>query len=182
MTNSSEKIKNADLSALRIIHYPDPRLREQTTPVEQFDDDLRRLVERMFELMSKASGVGLAASQVGITVNMFTACPTGEPSQRKVYVNPRIVSAEGEQEQEEGCLSLPNIYGKIKRHAKVTIEAQDLEGNEFTETGEELIARMFEHETDHLAGRMIIDRMGSVRRMAVRRQLKELEKEFEESR
>ncbi len=169
------------MSALRIIHYPDPRLREQTTPVEQVDSDLERLTERMFELMSAANGVGLAASQVGITVNMFVACPSGQDSDRKVYVNPRIISAEGEQEFEEGCLSLPNVYGKIKRHARVTIEAQDLSGQHFTETGLELTARMFEHESDHLSGRLIVDRMGSVRKMAVRHQLKELEKQFKES-
>ena len=174
----SEKWHDIDILSLRILRYPDPRLRQVCTPVAAVDDDLRRLVDRMFDLMLEVHGVGLAAPQVGVTVRLFVACPTGEAADRRVYVNPRITALEGAQEGEEGCLSFPEIYSKIKRADLATIRALDLDGNAFEETGQGLAARIFQHETEHLDGRLLVDRMGVVAKLANRRALKELEEKF----
>jgi len=176
---TNERIKQLDLSELTIIHYPDPRLQEVCDPVETFDASLRAFVERMFELMFTRRGVGLAAPQVGVAVRLFVASPTSQEDDRRVYVNPRIIAAEGRQDSDEGCLSFPDISCRIKRHNVVTIQAFDVKGNRFEETGEELAARIFEHETDHLDGILLSDRMGSVAKLANRRALKELEQRFQ---
>jgi len=172
--NSAQKISQADPAGLKIISYGDPRLSEPCTPIERIDDSVRALVERMFEVMFEAQGVGLAAPQVGITVRLFVACPTLNPEDKRVYINPRIISTEGWQELEEGCLSVPGVVSRIKRPKVVTIEAQGLDGQTFRETGRDLVARIFQHEMDHLDGRTIVNRMGSVARLAHRQTLREL--------
>jgi peptide deformylase len=174
----NEKIMQVDLSRLLVIHYPDPRLKELCTPLEAVDDSVRALIDRMFELMSAGRGVGLAAPQVGVTVRLFIASPTFQQDDRRVYVNPEIVAAEGVQDGDEGCLSFPGISCKIKRRKRVTIRALDRDGRQFEEVGEDLPARIFQHESDHLDGRLLVDRMGSVARLANRRMLKELEEQF----
>ena len=140
-----------------------------------------RLAEKMFELMFQARGVGLAAPQVGLTVRLFVASPTYEPTDQRVYINPSILSADGTQEGEEGCLSFPGIVCNIKRANVVTIQATNLDGQVFQETGEGLAARIFQHESDHLDGRLLTDRMGTVARLANRRALRDLEEEFAEA-
>ena len=174
----NEKIQRASPPKLKIIRYPDPRLTELCTPVDEVDDSVRALVERMFELMFEFRGVGLAAPQVGVTVRLFIASPTFQPDDRGVYINPEIIAAEGTQDGEEGCLSFPGISCKVKRKKTATIRALDLEGNVFQRTGEDLEARIFQHEYDHLGGRLLVDRMGSVARLANRRALRELEADF----
>ena len=131
--------------------------------------------------MFEARGVGLAAPQVGVTVRLFVASPTFDPADRRVFVNPRIISAEGHEENEEGCLSLPGITCKVKRSSIVTVQGTNLDGETFEETVEELASRAYQHETDHLDGRLIIDRIGSVARLARRHALKELERQFDKS-
>lgn len=174
----NEKISQVDITTLKIIRYPDPRLRELSTPLDGIDDSLRALVDKMFELMFEARGVGLAAPQVGINVRLFVASPDFTPEDRRVYINPRLISVDGAVEEEEGCLSLPNITARIKRYETVTIQATNLEGQIFEETGHDLAARAFQHEIDHLDGRMLIDRMGSVAKLASRRAIKDLEEQF----
>lgn len=178
---SSEKIRRVDPAALVLVKYPDPRLRETSAPIDVVDDSVRRLAERMFELMFSSRGVGLAAPQVGVTVRMFVASPTLDLEDRRVYINPQIVAAQGAQDGDEGCLSFPDISCRIKRHNRVTIRAQDLEGVWFEETGEDLTARILEHESDHLDGRLLVDRMGSVAKLAHRRALKDLESVYAEA-
>ena len=177
----NEKIRAADIDRLGIIHYPDPRLREVCTPLEKVDSDVARLAEKMFSLMFPARGVGLAAPQVGVTVRLFVASPTFDAADRRVYVNPEIISLEGKQENEEGCLSLPGISCKVRRAAVVAIRATNLDGEQFEETAEELAARVFQHEMDHLNGKLLVDRMGSVARLANRKALRLLEEEFAKS-
>jgi len=172
------KLKGLDLPSLEILKYPDPRLREVCTPVKAFDQNLRALAERMLELMFAAKGVGLAAPQVGVSICLFVSSPTFEPQDRRIYVNPRILRSDGEQEGEEGCLSFPGIACNIKRHNIVAIEALNPDGERFEETSEGLAARIFQHELDHLDGRLLVDRMGSVARLSNRRMLKELEERF----
>jgi len=176
---SEEKIRQADLLALRIVHYPDPRLREVSTPIEQVDDAVRALAEKMFELMAAAGGVGLAAPQVGVTVRLFVAVPTEDPTDRRVYINPEIVAVDGSEDAEEGCLSFPGISCRVKRYETATVRARGLDGELFEETGSGLAARIYQHESDHLDGRLLVDRMGTVAKLGARRALKELEEEYE---
>jgi peptide deformylase len=172
------KIVPSDLAALKIIHYPDPRLSRKSIAVGLPDESLRPLAERMFELMFAARGVGLAAPQVGVNLRLFVASPGVDPQDRRVYVNPVILSAEGWQELEEGCLSVPGVTSQVKRHNLVSIQAAGLDGKGFQEAGEGLLARIFQHEIDHLDGVLVINRMGSLARMAYRRTLKDLEDQF----
>ena len=178
MMDSSDKIQVADLASLQVVKYPDPRLRKVCTPVETIDEPLIRLVKRMWQLMLDSRGVGLAAPQVGVTVHLFATSPSFSPEELKVYINPRIIEASGTVEEDEGCLSFPQIFTKIKRNETITVEALDLEGNTFQETCSDLHSRIIQHEIDHLDGRLLIDRMGSVAKLANRRILKELEAQF----
>jgi len=143
----------------RIVTYPDPVLRERCRPVEQFGQALESLVGRMLELMKAGRGVGLAAPQVGLPLRLFVANPTGRPDDDRVYVNPRIVEAREPVEAEEGCLSLPEVHILVKRGRCCVIQACDLRGEAFEETGCDLPARIWQHEIDHLDGRLLIDRM-----------------------
>jgi peptide deformylase len=176
--DSSDKIRAADSEALAIVRYPDPRLREVCTPIEEIDEPLIRLVEAMWGLMLESRGVGLAAPQVGITVRLFAASPTFSPDDLQVYINPKIVDACGTIEEEEGCLSFPMVYTNVKRSAEIVVEAMDLNGDIFQETCLDLHSRIIQHELDHLDGRLLVDRMGAVSKLANRRALKDLEAQF----
>ena len=163
---------------LRIIFYPDPRLKKVSTPVTAFDDNLKALAARMFELMRESRGVGLAAPQVGLNLRMFVMNPTGEPDADRVYVNPVLSEAEGSETAEEGCLSLPGIHVDVERSKVLRIQAQDLEGKPIDQVETGYLARIWQHETDHLNGTMLTDRMGTVAKMTNRRILKELEEDY----
>jgi peptide deformylase len=170
----------ADFSTCCLTKYPTPVLTVKAKPVEEFNDDLRQLADRMADIMVEAKGVGLAGPQAGVNLRLFVASEDGTKENARVYINPKI-HVEGPLETaEEGCLSLPGIYGKIKRYAVCTVTAQDLNGDEFTETGEGLLARIFQHEHDHLEGRMIKDRLSQPARLRARRRLKHLENEYSE--
>lgn len=168
----------ADVKDLRIIHYPDPRLRQVCEPVTRFDGELTALVQRMFELMETGKGVGLAASQVGVTKRVIVVNPTGEPGDNQVFVNPAIHEPHGSVEAEEGCLSLPGINVQVRRAQSCRLTAQDMHGNPVERELTDLFARICQHETDHLNGVMIIDRMGPTDRIATRKTLKALEDSF----
>ncbi len=174
----NEIIQRTDLAGLTILKYPDPRLKQPGVAIPRIDAPVRALVERMFELMFEARGVGLAATQVGVPARLFVASPSFLEDDRRVYVNPQLVSVEGSQETEEGCLSFPGISTRIKRYNFATIRATNLDGAAFEESGEELLARIFQHEMDHVDGRLLVDRMGSVAKLAHRRTLKDLEEQF----
>src|SRR5258706_1231944 len=165
---------------LSIIRYPDPRLRKMSAPVTQFTPELRDLALRMIELMKEARGVGLAAPQVGQNIRLFVINPTGEGEDIRIYVNPILTEAEDEDEGEEGCLSLPNITAKVWRSKRLRLQAQDLQGHPIEETADGYIARIWQHETDHLNGTLILDRMGPVARLACRRILKELQQKWDD--
>jgi peptide deformylase len=163
---------------LQIILYPDPRLRAESTPVEVFDDDLKALAARMLELMREDKGVGLAAPQVGINKRLFVINPTGKPADDRVYVNPQLSEAAGDDEGEEGCLSLPEIRAKVVRSKALHMRAQDVDGKWFEETADGYVARIWQHENDHLDGILILDKMGPLDKLAARRQLKKLEDDY----
>ena len=167
---------------LQIIQYPDPRLKKVSVTVEKFDESLKALAARMFQLMREARGVGLAAPQVGQNVRMFVMNHTGEAADDRVYVNPELTEAEGSEEAEEGCLSLPGINVRVVRDKKMRIQARDLEGNAIDQTETGYIARVWQHEFDHLNGTLITDRMGPVAKMAARKTLRELEEKYKRGR
>jgi peptide deformylase len=164
--------------SLKIVYYPDPCLRRVSEPVTQFDENLAALAARMFDLMREEQGVGLAAPQVGVNLRMFVMNATGKPEDDKVIVNPTLTDAEGNDMGEEGCLSLPKIRADIDRALTLTLSAQDLNGKPFTETETGFVARVWQHEFDHLNGIMLIDRMGFTARMGVRKRLREMEEAF----
>ncbi len=163
---------------LKIINWPDPRLKKMSRPVETFDDALRQLAARMFELMREARGVGLAAPQVAKNIRLFVMNATGEPGDDQVYINPVLEGAEGEEEDEEGCLSLPGVKVNIVRTKTMKLRAQDLDGKPFEQAATGFVARIWQHEFDHLNGILLTDRMGPAARMANRKVLKALEETY----
>ena len=166
-----------DPEQLRIVHYPHPVLRGRAKAVQAVTDEIRRVAERMIDLMHEAPGVGLAAPQVGLDWRLFVANPTGDPGDDHVYINPELSGPSRETEvHEEGCLSLPEIHGDINRPVAITIRALDMDGNPFEQTAEGLPARVWQHEFDHLQGVLIIDRMSALDKMANKRMLREMER------
>jgi peptide deformylase len=163
---------------LKIILYPDPRLLKRSKPVEKFDQDLKDLTARMLVLMRESRGVGLAAPQVGINSRLFVMNSTGKPEDDRIYVNPVLSEPMGEEEGEEGCLSLPGITTKVLRSRAMQMAAQDLEGKEFVELQDGYVARIWQHEVDHLDGTLLLDRMGPLAKMGARKLLKELEQRY----
>ncbi len=164
------------IDSLAIVHYPEPVLREKARPIERVDDEVRAVARRMIELMHLAPGVGLAAPQVGLPWRMFVANPTGEEGDDRVYINPELTAlAGGNAAREEGCLSLPGVTVEVTRPAEATIRALNIEGNALEESADDLLARIWQHEYDHLEGVLIIDNMSAMDRMANRRAIKELE-------
>ena len=165
-------------SILTIVKYPDPRLRQVCAPVVEFGDELRRLVERMLQLMNNRNGVGLAGPQVGVTQRIFVCNHTGEPGDNQILINPQLSNLEGAIEGEEGCLSIPDVLVPIRRAQRCAIQAQDLEGNRFELAGQDLQARIWQHEYDHLQGKLILDYMDEASRISNRRIIKQLEATF----
>ena len=159
-----------------IVKYGDPVLETPAEPITEFNDDLRKLADDMFESMYAAHGVGLAAPQIGIGKRIVVIDVTfkEDPDAKMVLVNPEIVKAEGRQRGSEGCLSLPDFREDVTRANIVTVRAQDLSGNWFEETGEEILARAFLHETDHLNGKLYISHISALKRDLIRRKVRKL--------
>jgi peptide deformylase len=161
-----------------IVKYGDPVLETPTKPVEEFDEEFRKLTDDMFESMYAAQGVGLAAPQIGIGLRVTVIDVTNgkNPEAKLVCANPQIVHAEGEQHEEEGCLSLPGFRGRVMRPAYVTIRAQNVTGEEFEMRGEGLLARAFCHEIDHLDGILFINHLSLLKRDLIKRKIRKLRK------
>jgi peptide deformylase len=168
-----------DPKALKIVYYPDPVLRQKASPVAGVTDEVRAVAQRMLELMHEARGVGLAAPQVGLSWRLFVANPTGEANDDRVYINPELTQPTRYTDRhEEGCLSIPGVNGQIMRPTGVRIEATGINGEKIVDESEELLARIWQHETDHLDGVLIIDRMTPVDLKAARRGLASLETDY----
>jgi peptide deformylase len=161
-----------------IVKYGQEVLEKPANPVAEFNSNLEKLVADMFETMYAANGVGLAAPQIGLSLRLCVIDVTvGEdPKAKLVLANPVIVSVEGEQTQEEGCLSLPEFRAKTPRPERVTVRAQDIHGQEFTVAGEDLLARALCHETDHLNGKLFIQHVGRLKRESIQRKVRKLMK------
>src|SRR3954471_2967416 len=161
-----------------IVLYGDPVLETPAAPVTHFDDELKKLVEDMFASMYEAHGVGLAAPQIGISKRVAVIDVTfqDDPAAKLVLVNPEIVKTEGKQSGNEGCLSLPEFREGVTRPKRVTVRAQDVHGKWHEHVGEDLLARAFMHETDHLDGKLYIRHISALKRDLMKRKIKKLMK------
>jgi peptide deformylase len=159
-----------------IVKFGNPVLEKPSEPVTVFDDDLKKLIEDMFESMYAAHGVGLAAPQIGIGKRIAVIDVTfkEDPKAKLVLVNPEIIRTEGKHTQSEGCLSIPDFRENVTRPNKVTVRAQDTNGKFFEHTGEELLARAFLHETDHLNGKLYISHVSALKRDLMKRKIRKL--------
>jgi peptide deformylase len=161
-----------------IVKYGNEVLEKPAEAIREFNSNLEKLVADMFETMYAANGVGLAAPQIGLSLELCVIDVTSgeDPKAKLVLANPIIVAEEGEQVKEEGCLSLPDFRAKTPRPEHVTVRAQDIHGNEFTTTGDDLLARAFCHETDHLKGKLFIHHLSRLKRDSIKRQVKKMMK------
>jgi peptide deformylase len=164
-----------------IVKYGDPILEKPTTPVKKFDTELEQLAEDMFASMYAAQGVGLAAPQIGLNLRMAVVDVTGgkNPEAKLVLANPEIIHAEGEKREEEGCLSIPGFRGYVLRPQFVTVRAQNAKGESYEIRGEDLLARAFCHEIDHLNGILFIQHLSMLKRDLIKRKIKKLRKQGE---
>jgi peptide deformylase len=161
-----------------IVKFGNPVLEKPAEKVTVFDEELKRLTDDMFESMYAAHGVGLAAPQIGISRRIAVVDVTfqEDPKAKLVLVNPEVIHAEGKHMQSEGCLSIPDFRENVKRASKVIIRAQDVHGEFFERTGEELLARAFQHETDHLNGKLYISHISALKRDLIKRKIRKLVK------
>jgi len=162
-----------------IVKFGDPVLEREAGPVEEFGTaELDQFLEDMFTSMYAAKGVGLAAPQIGISKKIAVIdVSNGErPEDKLILINPRIVHVEGKQQGEEGCLSIPGFREQVRRGKRVTVRAQNAQGEEFEKTGEDLLARAFLHETDHLYGRLYISHISALKRDLMKRKIKKLQR------
>ena len=162
---------------MEILRYPDPVLRRKAVAVEPGREGLDALVQGMLEAMEEASGVGLAAPQVGLSLRLFVVSESGDPGAALVCVNPSLEVSGTMVELEEGCLSLPGIQAKILRPERARLTARDLSGREFVRETEGLLARILQHENDHLDGILFFERMTEVDRVRIKDDLKSLEEQ-----
>ena len=161
-----------------VVKYGNEVLLKPAEPVTVFDGDLERLLEEMFESMYAANGVGLAAPQIGIPrrIAVVDVSAGKDPKAKIVLINPEIIATEGQQKEEEGCLSLPGIRESVKRPQRATVRALDRKGREFTMQGEGLLARAFCHETEHLNGRLFISHLSTLKRDLILRRIRKMTK------
>lgn len=169
------------MNPLQIVPHPHPALRRKSRELVRIDAELRDIVQQMFQLMYAARGVGLAANQVGLPYRLFVINPEGDPAQKDqelVFINPRITRKKGSDDDEEGCLSLPEIHGTVTRATELIIDAFDLTGRQFEMQLEDFPARIIQHENDHLDGVLFIDRVQPAVRSQLQPLITDLETQF----
>ena len=159
------------MALLPILHYPDPLLRQATTEVEQVDDQIRTLIDNMLETMYEAPGIGLAAPQVNVHKRLIVIDISDDKSDPLVLVNPQIVTAEGSERTEEGCLSVPGIYEYVERAERVRVKALDREGKALDFEADGMLAVCIQHEIDHLDGKVFVDYLSSLKQKRIRKKL-----------
>lgn len=168
--------------SLDIIQYPHPTLRHQSRPLKKVDAELKNIVAQMFALMYEHEGVGLAANQVDLPYRLFVANESGDPAVKDaefVFINPVLRKGRGQAEDEEGCLSIPDVRAPVVRKETIEVEAYDLQGNPIGLEASGLLARILQHETDHLDGTLFIDRLGPAQLAAIKEKLIEFELAYE---
>lgn len=162
----------------KIIYLPDAVLRQVAKPVEHIDDALQTLIDDMFETMYSVNGVGLAAPQIGVSLRLSVIDVIGDKKQQLVLINPEIIASEGHKEYQEGCLSVPGVYDTVVRADKVTIRALDRTGKSYEMTADGLLGECFQHEIDHLNGRLYVDLLSPLKRTMARRKLEKFKRQM----
>jgi peptide deformylase len=165
------------MAQLTILEFPDPRLRTRAAPVQDFDAALGQLIDDMFETMYAAPGIGLAATQVNVHRRLIVVDVSELKNQPQVYINPQILSRDGVEQSEEGCLSVPQIYELVERAAHIRVRAQDRGGEFFEREADGLLAVCVQHEMDHLEGKLFVDYLSSLKRERIRRKLEKERRE-----
>ena len=160
------------MAILKILQYPDERLHKVARKVERVDEATRRLARDMAETMYAAPGVGLAATQVDMHIQVIVVDVSETHNQLKIFVNPEIIACSGEEESEEGCLSVPGIYEKVRRAEKVTVRALDEKGESFTLEADGFLAVCIQHEMDHLRGKVFVEYLSQLKQIRLRAKLK----------
>ena len=162
------------MTALNILHFPDPRLRTRAAPVEQVDDALRQLIDDMFETMYEAPGIGLAATQVDVHQRIIVIDVSEEKNRPLVLINPELVEKEGVEQMDEGCLSVPGVYETVERAEKIRVRALDRDGKPFEIDADGLLAVCIQHEMDHLEGKLFVDYLSKLKQSRIRKKLEKL--------
>lgn len=162
------------MASLPILHFPDPRLRNVSKPVEQVDDELRTLLDDMLETMYEAPGIGLAAPQVNVFKRLIVIDITEERNDPHYFVNPEILERRGVQDFEEGCLSVPNIYEPVQRAAWIRVKALGRDGQPFELETDGLLSVCIQHEIDHLDGKLFVDYLSELKRNRIRKKMEKL--------
>ena len=165
------------MALLNILHFPDPRLRTVAKAVEEFDENLKQLVNDMFETMYEAPGIGLAATQVDRHIRLLVMDVSEGRNQPRCLINPVILFAEGEEEMDEGCLSVPGFYEKVRRADHIRVRTQDVSGTTSEFEAEGLEAVCIQHEMDHLEGKLFVDYLSNLKRNRIRSKLIKMQKQ-----
>lgn len=165
------------MALLRVLHYPDPRLRNMALPVDRVDDAVRALVDDMFETMYEAPGIGLAAIQVNVLKRVVVIDISNDRSQPLCFINPSIVARRGDEESEEGCLSVPGIYDNVARSEWIRVEALGRDGKPFSLEIDGMLAVCVQHEIDHLDGKLFVDYLSEVKRGRIRKKMEKLRRQ-----
>ncbi len=165
------------MAILQVLHFPDPRLRNKAAPVERVDDDVRRLIDDMFETMYEAPGIGLAAIQVNVPKRVIVIDISNDRSKPLCLVNPVITRKNGSEIMEEGCLSVPGIYDEVERAHDIEVQALDREGKPFTLQTDGLLGVCIQHEIDHLDGKLFVDYLSEVKRGRIRKKMEKLRRQ-----
>jgi len=167
------------MALLNILHFPDPRLRRMAQPVEQVDAALKALIDDMLETMYDAPGIGLAAPQIGVNQRFMVIDVSEESNEPLVFINPELLSAEGEKDYDEGCLSVPGYYEPVTRPDVIRVRAMDKNGEQFEMDADGLLAVCIQHEIDHLDGKLFVDYISNLKRQRIKRQLEKQDKNRE---
>jgi peptide deformylase len=175
-------LSDADMAILDILEFPDMRLRTKAEPVADVNDATRRLIDDMFETMYAAPGIGLAANQVNVQKRLLVIDISEDRTQPLALINPEIVKREGDAETEEGCLSVPGIFEKVRRAQRITVQALDRNGISFQMDAEGLLAVCIQHEMDHLDGKLFVDYLSELKRTRIRGKLEKDRKDRSTSR
>jgi len=165
------------MALLKILHFPDPRLRKKATVIKEVTDEIRQLSDDMLETMYDAPGVGLAANQINVQKRLVVIDISEDKSEALVFINPEIIAKHGEREHEEGCLSVPEAYEMVTRADTVTVKALDRDGNPFELEAEELLATCIQHEIDHLDGKLFVDYLSNLKRQRIKKRLEKQQKQ-----
>jgi peptide deformylase len=165
------------MALLPILHYPDPRLHTIAAPVVAVDDNIRQLIKDMAETMYAAPGIGLAATQVDVHLRLLIVDTSESRDQLRVFINPELVESSGEADCEEGCLSVPGIYEKVRRAERIKVRALDGDGKPFTLEADGLLAVCIQHEMDHLKGKVFVEKLSRLKQQRILAKLKKQQRQ-----